>query len=111
MKRDGPPHALNNSQDLAHRANLPNAIDYRQAIENPRRPTIRFESCFQNCGDYRYSGAFDVNGWVGRSEKLPPRGSSSLANTDVLEKFGKQSQSIDPSRETKAAVRQSPIRA
>jgi hypothetical protein len=29
----------------------------------------------------------------------------------VLEKFGKQSQSIDPSLETKAAVRQSPIRA
>ncbi len=45
-------------------------------------------------------------------QPLPqPRGSSSLANTDVLEKFGKQSQSTDPSQETKAAVRQSPIRA
>jgi hypothetical protein len=50
MKRDVPPHALGNSQDLAHRAHLPNAIDYRQAIEYPRRATFRFESCFQNRG-------------------------------------------------------------
>ncbi len=45
-----------------------------------------------------------MNGRVGWSENLPPLGSSSLANTEVLEKFGKQSQSTDPSRETKAEV-------
>jgi hypothetical protein len=50
MKRDRPAYTLNNSQYLSHPASLPNAICYRQAIENPRRPTIRFESCLQNCG-------------------------------------------------------------
>jgi hypothetical protein len=67
MKRNGPSHALHNSQYLSHRANLPNAIDYRQAIENPRRPTIRFESCLQNCG------AIDIAAvrreWLGWTER------------------------------------------
>ena len=67
MKKDSPPHALDNSQDLAHRAHLPNAIDYRQAIENPRRATFRFESCFQN------RGAIDIAArrreWLGWMER------------------------------------------
>jgi len=48
----------------------------------------------------------------GRSEKLPPRtGSSRPAKIDGLEKSGRHSQSIEPAREARAAVRQSPIRA
>jgi hypothetical protein len=48
----------------------------------------------------------------GLSEKLPPRaGSSRPAKIDGLEKSGRHSQSIEPARETRAAVRQSPIRA
>jgi hypothetical protein len=48
----------------------------------------------------------------GRTEQLPPRaGSSRPAKIEGLEKSGRQNQSIEPARETRAAVRQSPIRA
>src|SRR5208283_3248240 len=48
----------------------------------------------------------DLNGRIGLIAKLPPDGSSSFAKTEVLEKFGRQSQSMEPLDETNAEVRQ-----
>src|SRR4051812_20061163 len=47
---------------------------------------------------------------LGRTVQCPPRsGSSSAPNTDGESNLGEQNQSIDPSVETRAAVRRSPI--
>jgi hypothetical protein len=53
----------------------------------------------------------DSNGTEGCRTNAPPRSASSSApNTLGESRFGRQSQSIEPSRATSAAVRPSPIR-
>jgi hypothetical protein len=58
---------------------------------------------------YRRSAS---NGSSGQSSKTPPRSASrSRPKTDGESTFGRQSQSIEPSSATRAAVRPSPIAA
>ena len=108
VKRDGSLHALYNAKKFAHRTHRVDAVEQRKAIEYACLAGCCFKRGFQNRGITTYRRVA-VNGCAGWSEKHPPLGSSSRANTDGPEKFGWQSQSTDPVVDTKALVRQSPI--
>ena len=93
------------------RAWVPDPNSAGRARRSPGQPPAGSEGGLEHIG-VRQIAALHPRGSSGRSSNLPPRSASkTAANTLGESRFGRQSQSTDPSRATSATVRPSPIAA